>query len=62
MGEPLRSSHTQRAMAALLASHGFAIARDEGLPEIGAAMPAEVARVTRKMKHLRIVTAVRGGR
>jgi methyltransferase (TIGR00027 family) len=59
LGEPLRSAFTPQAMRALLESRGFNVLRDQGLPEIGAALGGEVARSTRGMKHMGIVTAVR---
>jgi methyltransferase (TIGR00027 family) len=59
LGEPLRSSFTQREMAAVLDFHGFDVLRDQGLPEIGAALGGEVAAATGGMKHMRIVTAAR---
>jgi methyltransferase (TIGR00027 family) len=59
MGEPLRSAFTADAMRALLTKHGFAVVRDDDLPAIGAALSDEVARATKKMKHMRIVTADR---
>ena len=57
IGEPLRSAFTVDAMRELLARHGFAVMRDQGLPEISAALSPDIARRTRAMKHLRIVTA-----
>jgi methyltransferase (TIGR00027 family) len=59
VGEPLRSLFTPNQMSALLANFGFAAARDEGLPAIAAQLSAELARDTRVMKHLRLVTATR---
>jgi methyltransferase (TIGR00027 family) len=61
LGEPLRSTFTPRAMRALLESRGFRVIRDQGLPEIGAALGGEVARSTRSMKHMGIVAAARNG-
>jgi methyltransferase (TIGR00027 family) len=61
LGEPLRSTFTPRAMRALLESRGFRVIRDQGLPEIGAALGGEVARSTRGMKHMGIITAARNG-
>lgn len=58
-GEPLRSTFTPDAMRALLARHGFGVNRDEDLATIGAAFSLEIARATRVVKHLRIVTADR---
>lgn len=59
VGEPLRSAFTAEEMRALLTRHGFIVARDEGLPEIGAALSPEVGRATRVMKHLRLAVADR---
>ncbi|MGA3121937.1 MAG: class I SAM-dependent methyltransferase [Polyangiaceae bacterium] len=57
LGEPLRSSFTAAAMRALLARHGFAVSRDENVPEIAAALSSELGHAARIMTHLRIVTA-----
>jgi methyltransferase (TIGR00027 family) len=57
LGEPHRSAQTERAMRSLLEKHGFTVVRDEGIPELGASMPADIARDTRVMRHLRVVTA-----
>jgi hypothetical protein len=46
----------------LLARYGFEVIRDEDLPTIGAALPAEMARLTRFVKHLRIATGDYRGR
>lgn len=59
IGEPLRSSFTAEAMKALLATHGFAVVRDQALPEIDAGLAPEVTRRTRAMQHIRIATADR---
>jgi methyltransferase (TIGR00027 family) len=59
VGEPLRSAFTADGMRALLTKHGFIVGRDEGLPEIGAALSPEVAQATRVMKHLRVAVADR---
>jgi methyltransferase (TIGR00027 family) len=60
LGDPFRSTHTADAMRALLLRHGLQVARDQGLAEIVAAMPSEVARTARVLKHLRVVTAEAG--
>jgi methyltransferase (TIGR00027 family) len=57
VGEPLRSAFTPEAMRALLEAHGFEVVRDEGLPDIGAALSDEIARSTRRMRHMQILTA-----
>jgi len=59
IGEPLRSSFTADTMRALLARYGFGVVWDADMPTIGCAMSAEIAQATRRMKHLRIVTADR---
>lgn len=59
LGEPFRSAFTPEAMSALLSRHGFSVARDAGIPQIGASMPPNIASATRLMKHLRVVTADR---
>jgi len=61
MGEPLRSTFTADAMAALLAKHRFKVVRDDDLYAIGAALSDDLARATRMMKYMRIVTADRVG-
>jgi methyltransferase (TIGR00027 family) len=60
VGEPLRSAFTPLQMRALLARYGFEVSADRDLPQIAAALSAEVARATRRVKHMRIVTAVTG--
>jgi methyltransferase (TIGR00027 family) len=57
MGEPIRSAFTPERMRALLARFGFQVLRDETLPAIGRSLSDDVARATRPMKHMRIVTA-----
>jgi len=59
VGEPLRSLFTPDQMRALLAQYGFAVVRDDGLPAIAARLSAALARDTRVMKHMRVVTANR---
>ncbi len=59
LGEPLRSIFTPDSMRALLRKYGFGITRDQGLPELGAAISVEVAEATRIMKHIRLVVADR---
>jgi hypothetical protein len=60
VGEPFRSTFTREAMRGLLGRFGFAVARDEGVAEIGARLGGEVAAATKAMTHLRIVVADRG--
>jgi methyltransferase (TIGR00027 family) len=57
LGEPLRSAHTAEEMRALLVKYGFRVARDEALPAIGAVLGDSIARSTKRMKHMRVVTA-----
>ena len=59
MGEPLRSSFKPAAMRALLAKHGFDVARDRDLRAIGAEMSEEIARAAKPGAHMRVVTADR---
>jgi hypothetical protein len=59
IGEPLRSAFSAEAMRALLGRYGFAIARDDGIPAIGAALSPDLARATRSVKHYRIAIADR---
>ena len=59
LGEPLRSAFMPAAMRDLLASYGFEIVRDEGVPETGARLSADVARATRGLKHARVAVADR---
>jgi methyltransferase (TIGR00027 family) len=59
LGEPLRSRFRVDAMRALLAKYGFGVVLDEDLPTIAGRLPEDVARATKVMKHLRIVTADR---
>jgi methyltransferase (TIGR00027 family) len=59
LGEPIRSVFAQEEMEKLLADFGFVTKSDEGLSSIGAALSPEIGKATRRMKHLRIVTADR---
>jgi len=59
LGEPLRSAFTADTMRTLLAKYGFGVVWDAAMPTIGGAMSAEIAQATRRMKHLRIMTADR---
>jgi methyltransferase (TIGR00027 family) len=60
IGEPLRSAFTPEQMRALLGRYGFEVSADRDLPSIGATLSAEIAGVARRVKHMRIVTAVTG--
>ena len=57
IGEPLRSAFTPAETRALLERHGFGVVRDEDLATVGARLSAELARNTRRIHHLRVVTA-----
>jgi methyltransferase (TIGR00027 family) len=59
LGEPIRSVFTASEMDELLRRYGFRVAQDQDVVTIGAALSPELARGTRPMKHLRIVTADR---
>jgi methyltransferase (TIGR00027 family) len=59
MGEPIRSSYSREKMARLLAQHGFRVVRDRSLPEMGADISADAARLTRRLRFHRIATADR---
>ncbi len=59
LGEPLRSAHRPDEMRALLEAHGFRVRRDQDVPTIASGLSAEVARWTRPMRHLHVVTAER---
>jgi methyltransferase (TIGR00027 family) len=59
LGEPLRSAFRPDAVRALLDAHGFAVVRDEDVRAIGGRLSPDVARATRPMTHMRIVTAAR---
>jgi methyltransferase (TIGR00027 family) len=57
LGEPIQSVFTSDAMRTLLEKHRFRVVSDQGLPEIGRTLSANVARATRRLRHLRVVTA-----
>ncbi len=59
LGEPLRSTFTERGMRALLAAHGFAVLRDRSVAELGATFPPPLPRATRVAGHLRLAVAER---
>jgi len=58
-GEPIRTALTSEQMRVLLDRYGFEVQLDEDLPAIGARISSEVAKGTKIMRHLRIVTADR---
>jgi methyltransferase (TIGR00027 family) len=57
IGEPLRSTYTSDAMRVLLARHGFGVAWDKDLAELGAELSAELGRATKVIRHQRITVA-----
>ncbi len=59
LGEPLRSSFRPEGMRVLLARHGFRATSDASIATIGAELSPSVARATRPITHLRLVTSVR---
>lgn len=61
LGEPFRSSFTADAMRTLLARHGLTVVHDADIHTIAASLSPTLARNTRPMRHLRIVTADHGG-
>jgi hypothetical protein len=46
-------------MRALLAKHGFDVARDQDLHALGSEMTEEIARATKPGDHMRVATADR---
>jgi methyltransferase (TIGR00027 family) len=61
IGEPFRSAFTAGAMRDLLATHGFAVARDSDLHAIGLTLSDDIARATKVLRHMHIVVADRRG-
>jgi methyltransferase (TIGR00027 family) len=59
LGEPFRSKQTPSQMRALLARHGFQVKRDEDLPESTERVAPSLVARSRKVKHMRLVTANR---
>lgn len=57
LGEPLRSSFREGEMRSLLAKHGFHVVRDEDLPASTKRFAPELAKLARRIKHMRMVTA-----
>jgi hypothetical protein len=60
LGEPLRSAFEPERMRALLARYGFDTIEDQDLTRIGASLSPEIAAGVRRVKHMRVVTAVTG--
>jgi len=59
IGEPLRSEFDAEQMRELLARFGFDVIADADLPSLGGALSADLSHATRRLKHMRIVTAQR---
>ena len=59
LGEPIFSAFTPAQIRELLARYRFGVVRDEGVPQIGARLSPEIAKATRMLKHMGIVTADR---
>jgi methyltransferase (TIGR00027 family) len=57
--EPLRSAFKPAEMRALLGRFGFTTQSDRDITEIGRQLSPEVARASSRVKHMRIVSAVR---
>ena len=60
LGEPIHSVFTPDAMHALIAQYRFEVVRDEDVRAIGARLSPEIAKATRMLRHMGIVTADRG--
>lgn len=60
VGEPLRSNFEPARMQELLARYGFAVLADQDLLAIGASLSPEIGAAARRVKHMRVVTAVTG--
>ena len=59
LGEPLRSAFSPDVLRSVLANHGFEVARDRSVAEIGRALSAELGQALKVAGHLRILTAIR---
>jgi methyltransferase (TIGR00027 family) len=59
LGEPIKSVFAPEEMQTMLREFGFVTKSDEDLASIGAALSPEIGNATRRMKHLRILTAER---
>lgn len=59
LGEPLRSSFTETQMRSLLGKHAFTVSEDKDLPTVGRGLGQHMAAATRRLKHTRLVVAVR---
>jgi len=58
VGEPLRSAFEPEQMRALLRRYGFEVSSDQDLETIGSGLAPEIGAAARRVKHLRVVTAV----
>jgi methyltransferase (TIGR00027 family) len=61
LGEPLRSAFTPAAMQRLLAKFRFRVVSDEDVHTIGTRLSPDIGRVTKLVRHLRVVMAERDG-
>lgn len=59
VGEPLRSVFSAERMRDMLARFEFDVTADADLPTLGSALSADLGHATRRLKHMRIVTAQR---
>lgn len=57
VGEPIRSIFEPDQMQSLLGRFGYEVVRDEGIPAIAGRISPDLAKDTRVMSHLRVVTA-----
>ncbi len=60
VGEPLRPALKPEQMRALLGRHGFEVLADQDLSRIGESLSPGIGAAARRVKHLRVVTAVKG--
>jgi methyltransferase (TIGR00027 family) len=59
LGEPFRSAFPPSEMAQRLHAHGFDVARDEELSDVGARLGRPIAAITERIRHQHVVTADR---
>jgi methyltransferase (TIGR00027 family) len=60
VGEPLRSAFKPEQMRALLGRYAFEVLSDSDLSSIGQALSREIGATARRVKHMRVVSAVTG--
>lgn len=60
IGEPLRSSFEPAQMRALLARYDFELEADRDVGEVGASLSPEIGQAARRVRHMRIATALKG--